>query len=187
MSEFADSLQFLDQDIKAIEAVLQSSGEPSLLLGANDRTVSVLAPWPQRDELRLHGKVIDYAYGEDHGIWIKFFNNGKMIGKYVNVWDDDPSDDTEENQPGVTDELTNVLLANGFLDDSRATEFQKFMDEIDPESDDWRAIEKAVDNLGDTFGFFAHRWVGFAMVDPRFFEEIKDQFPDAKLINVGSP
>jgi hypothetical protein len=190
MSEFAHSLHFLGTDASEVDTLMRDAHARGAILGSNGRTVSVLVGWEHKPQLCSRGNVIDYAYGEDHGIWIRFYNDGQMVAKVVIVWDTQGfGEEDEYNSAGITDDLAAVLVDNGFLAVDEARDLAACLGTFQPE--DWSGRDAFVDKVGGILGLCAFRWLKAedledAYADEEYreaiLEELREEYPDAILI-----
>ena len=191
MSEYSHSLHFLGKDVTEVERLMRQVHARGLILGSNGRTVSVLVGWDKKTELHSFGKMIDYAYGEDHGIWVRFYKDGHLDAKIVIIWDTlDIEEPEEEDRAGITEDLATILADAGFLDADRASRLASHVRAFNPE--DWQDQDEFVDTLGSILEFCAFRWGkadDFAEIyaaDEELREvilgELREQYPEVILV-----
>ncbi len=186
MSEFSSSIHFIGNDVDSIVKFMEDRDISGIILGTNGKTVSVLIGWDEkiRDKIYNEAKFIDYQYGDDHGIWIRFFDQGKVIAKIAFAWGDDfEIEENDDFEPGVTKDISKVLLENNFIQAEIANDLSSLVERFDP--DDWESTDNFVDEIGDLLGFFAFRWISYDcfLADSNNYNNT--DFPDLVLVNLG--
>ena len=183
MSEFSSSIHFIDDDMNNISDFLKKENISAVILGTNDKTVSVLIGWDENIKNKIYGKAkfIDYQYGEDHGIWIRFYNNGKVMAKIIFTWGDDfgIEEENEDFKPGVTKDISKILLDNNFIISDISKELYLLINNFNP--NDWAKRENFIDNIGNLLGLFAFRWLSYDSFSVNI-ETYKNNFPNLIII-----
>ena len=94
MSEFSDSWIVRKTDDVDIPAVLKKAGVECSYANANDWMVVVAGARAKLPRL-FEGTIIRYEYAEDHGMWLKIYSDGELIGEYACEYAEMDEDDTE--------------------------------------------------------------------------------------------
>lgn len=181
MSEFSDSVHFVEDNPTVVETLLRQLGIACAVLGTNGKIVSTLIPWENRDKAIASGKVVEYTYGEDHGLWIYFYVEGHLTAKIVYLWGEDfeTEESGENGKPGVTENLEEVLTRYGFLSEKAATDLAAFLQTFNPE--DWENLDASIARLGELLGLYAFNWL--SSQDLIYNREIlEDRFPKMVFI-----
>lgn len=181
MSEFSSSIHFMDNDIDKAKKLFQDESVPGVILGTNGTTLSALVDWEYKAKICKQAKIIDYSYAEDNGIWIRFYNNGKVVAKIVFTWGDDYGieDENENNKPGITKNISDILVSNGFIQDKSSVDFLKLLDNFLPENYDER--EDFLKKIGSELKISNFRWTSYQDIQS-CLEDLQDEFPDMVII-----
>ncbi len=183
MSEFSDSLHIYNDSIENMKNVLEEMEIPSVIVGRNDRTITVLMDW--EDKLKVYKKfnILDFMYGEDHGLWLRFYKK-REVCKIEIGWDDTEAlglSTEKVEQPVITPGYSSILVDNGFISEAESKKLANTIDEFDKEN--WDERESLVEKVGELLGLFRFKWLAFdGFIENYEFDQ--SEYTDAELINL---
>lgn len=184
MSEFSDSLHIYDETIDNVKTVLMKLKIPSVIMGRNERTITVLMGWEDKSKVYTEFKVLDYSYAEDHGFRLKFYNkSSKEFAQIECSWDDPEDFDLSPDQietPVITKDYEQILEKEEIISHTEKVELKRLVDNFD--GTDWKSREAIVKKICDVLGLFQYEWLSYE----DFFYSIdsyKKEYPDLQLIN----
>jgi hypothetical protein len=161
MSEFSDSVHLFAVSAEAAAQVLKKAGG-GIVLASNGRATSLLLPWERKPALleSQPGYALDYSYGGDHGLWLRFYKDGLCRAKLELSWDDMELPE-DEPEPEVSPNLVDFL--SGLLGEQAAQRVKAIADQL--AEAEWEARDGLIDELGALLGLPAFRWVGCEHID----------------------
>lgn len=89
MSEFSESFHLYKGDRAAVISLLQGIGVSGLIAAGNERCVSFVIDDPEGEAdviAASRGVLARYYYGEDHGLWVRFYEDGNELTSLALVW-----------------------------------------------------------------------------------------------------
>jgi len=187
MSEFSESFQAYHPDRAPVVALLRTLGVGGWILASNARCVSFILDDPEREADVLaasRGVLARYYYGEDHGLWVRFYLDGEQLTAIALVWDSDAGgvqEEQEEVEPAAR--IVAKLAHAGVLGEAEATELRRVLEAFSPEDPGSR--EHAVEAIPRLLGFPASTWLSAAYVQETEPEDLRELFPGAEVVEVG--
>ncbi len=143
--------------------MLVGLGAPAAIVGDNAKCVSfVVANDHDEDAVvrRSAGLLVRYYFGEDHGMWLRFFVDREEIGKLEFVCDPMDPETGEDRTPGppaITAGLPERLVALGALTPEGAVRIGELRASFDWTSH--AAREALVEEIPGLLHLAACRWV----------------------------
>ena len=184
MSEFSDSLHIYNNSIDNVKSILTELNISSVIIGNNNKTITVIMDWEDKLKIRSKFKVLDYSYGEDHGLWLRFYNkNTKEFARIEFSWDDPEVMGLTPDQMGepvITENYADILEKEDIISFENKSELIKTINNFDKMK--WELRENFVDNIGTILNLFCFKWLSFDGFLPNV-ESYKMQYPNIIIIN----
>lgn len=79
MSEFSSSVHIYNEDVEVTTETLKSLDFPSIIVGTNAKTTTVLLEHQNVEKLPKSLKYLNYNYAEDHGLFMYFHSKNQQI------------------------------------------------------------------------------------------------------------
>lgn len=186
MSEFSESFHLYKGDHAVVISLLQKIGVSGLIAAGNERCVSFVIDDPEREEDLLaasRGVLARYYYGEDHGLWIRFYEDGQDLASVALVWDD-MGDDSEPQEAEPFALTVEKLARAGVIGAPDATELRRILEAFS--TDDLEARPSAMQAVPTLLGFGAYQWLSTAYVTATELGDLRLVFPDAEVVKVDA-
>ena len=187
MSEFSESFQSYQGDRAPVASLLRTLGVGGWILASNERCVSFVLDDAEREADVLaasRGVIARYYYGEDHGLWVRFYRDGEPLTTITLVWDPDAGgvqEELEEVEPAAR--VVAKLAHAGVLGEAEAMELRRVLEAFSPE--DAGSREHAVEAIPRLLGFAAYKWLSAAYVQETVPEDLRELFPGAEVVEGG--
>jgi hypothetical protein len=184
MSEFSESYQAYPGDRASVVSLLRTCGVGGLIAAGNERCVSFVIDDPEREADVLaasRGVIARYYYGEDHGLWVRFYRDGEPLTAIALVWDPDTGGFEEQGVEPASQSVAKLAHA-GVLGEAEAVELRRVLEAFSPE--DPRSREHAVEVVPRLLGFAAYKWLSAAYVQETMPEDLRALFPGAEAVEV---
>lgn len=191
MSEFSESFHAFTGNRGSVITMLRGAGASGLIAGSNERCVSFVIDDPEREGdviAASQGVLARYHHGEDHGLWIRFYRDGKSFTAIALVWDPDAADfeefETEEQKKAEpATQIAQKLARAGVLGDAETIELCRVLEAFSPEDPSSR--ERVMEAIPRLFGFAACRWLSAAYAQASGPEEMRALFPGAEVVEIA--
>lgn len=188
MSEFSESFQYYNANRSAAVALLRAAGVGGLIAANNERCVSFVVDDPEREASLIaasRGVLARYYYGEDHGLWIRFYRDGQPLTALVLVWDQTVGDAGEPEEVEPTSQIVEKLVGAGVIGARDSRDLHRILEEFSPEDPSSR--EQAGQRIPTLLGFAAFRWISTTYVLDTALEDIQQVYPGAETVEIDAP
>jgi hypothetical protein len=187
MSEFSESFHSYQGGRTAVVSLLHDVGVSGLIAGSNERCVSFILDDPERETdvvAASRGVLARYYHAEDHGLWVRYYQDGKDLTRVALVWDDmgEYPEVAEEVEP--TDQIVKKLTLAGVIKPAGPDELRRILEEFSPDDLDMRM--SAVQVIPKLLGLAAYEWLSTAYVLSTELEDLRLVFPDAQVVKIGA-
>lgn len=178
MSNYSDSIHIYNTNICSITNILKELDIQAVLLGTFNNTISLIMSWEDKEKIIPYFNFIDYSYGEDHGLWLRFYNK-KETARIEISWDDpEIMGIPEEEWPVITPHWDEHLIENQFISHKHISELKNLIDKLKiSKGNKTDLINRIAHILG--FRHYENYSYSFFLSEPVDFFSC---FPKAKLI-----
>jgi hypothetical protein len=185
MSEFSESFQLYGADRSAVASLLRGVGVGGLIAADNPRCVSFVIEDAEREDdiiAACPGVLARYYYGEDHGLWIRFYRDGHPLTTLALVWDRavDQESEPEEVEPAA--QIVDKLAGAGVIDALESNDLRQVIEGFSPE--DSSAYAQTAQSIPKLLGFAAFRWLSAAYLLETPPEDVRKLFPGAEIVDI---
>jgi hypothetical protein len=185
MSEFSESFQAYPGDRASVVSLLRTTGVGGWIVADNERCVSFVIDDPEREAdviAASRGVFARYYYGEDHGLWVRFYRDGQPLTALSLAWDPlaESAFDAEEQEAEPVAQVVDKLVGACVIGDPEAKELRRVLLEFSPEDPGSR--ERAVQTVPVALGFAAYRWLSMQYVLETEPEDLRRAYPGAEAV-----
>lgn len=180
MSEFSDSYHLLASNTKDVKRLIRQSGRYGMVIPCTGKYIPFLVEGPEEaggpiDRLVQHNTqlLIHYAFAEDHGCWIKVFDQDTELACLCY----EAGDSRLSQKLAAT---TDTLLSRAVIDNLTASRLQDLGSNLG-----FAEIAEIGPQVAEVLGLQHVSWLSCAALTYRSQKDLQKRFPNAEFVNVA--
>ncbi len=182
MSEFSESIHIYNDTIENVKKILEELEISSVILGRNNKTITVIMSHEDKKKIYSRFDVLDYIYGEDHGIRISVYSHSYKNDICIEMNWDIPVDMglNQEAPPSLvfSPDFGKKLAEKNIILIENISIFENI---IKSNRSDWGDEESLVEKLSKILGLYSYSWLSF---DYFLSDEDSYQYDNSELIKI---